>query len=80
LQRLRIRVLRFALTVTLDSATAALVAGDKHDDSNDVLPIVATSKPGVVDERTGYVSCLPTTPAWMPRDGSGSWFGTNETR
>ena len=48
--------------MTVDSATAALVAGHKHDDSNDVLPIVATSKPSVVDKHTGYVN-LPTDAA-----------------
>ena len=37
-------------------------AGDKHDDSNDVLPIVATSKTSLVDKRTGYVN-LPTDDA-----------------
>ena len=52
----------FALTVTVDSVTAAIVAGDKHDDSSDVLPIAATSKPSVVDKRTGYVN-LPTDDA-----------------
>jgi len=48
--------------VTVDSVTAAIVAGDKHDDSSDVLPIAATSKPSVVDKRTGYVN-LPTDDA-----------------
>jgi hypothetical protein len=52
----------FALTVTVDSVTAAIVAGDKHDDSSDVLPIAATSKPNVVDKRIGYVN-LPTDDA-----------------
>ena len=45
-----------------DSATAAMLAGNRHESDSDVRPTATTSKPSGVEKRTGYDS--------LPIDGA----------